>query len=78
MNSVILSLEKRKNRVLRMRNCYLFTCDKEVENYEAGLRRFDNALNSITKVIQGEWNKLYIRKWSGWYYYYLNKKVVIK
>jgi hypothetical protein len=59
MNKTILNLEKRKNRVLKMRNEYMWNCDKETEPFESNLMRYDSVLDRIVRAIKIEWNKYY-------------------
>jgi hypothetical protein len=59
MNKAILNLEKRKNKVLKMRSNYLFNCDKETENFISRIERFDEIIDRIVKTIKLEWNNTY-------------------
>lgn len=58
MNRAILTLEKRKNKVLKLRSAYLTECDKE-EVFEPYLKRYDDLIVRIVEAIKKEWNKLY-------------------
>lgn len=59
MNAAIKNLEKRKQRVLKMRTCYVRIVDKEQDYYESGIRKFDRVLDLIVKTLKLEWTKLY-------------------
>lgn len=61
MNAVILNLEKRKQRILRMRNTFKAECDKENNLFIIKLNQFDTLLYKIVTAIKGEWNKQYIK-----------------
>lgn len=59
MNNVILTLEKRKVKVMKLRSCYIHSCDYESIGYEFAIRKFDSVLDAISKRIRNEWNKQY-------------------
>jgi uncharacterized protein (DUF1919 family) len=58
MNKAILTLEKRKCKVISLRNSFIKACDKE-EVFEPNLKRYDDLIDKIVKAIKLEWKKLY-------------------
>lgn len=61
MNQTIINLEKRRNRVLRMRACFLHTNNVESVLFDKALEKFDRLNNKLLAAIRGEWNKSYVR-----------------
>jgi hypothetical protein len=59
MTKAIINLEKRKIRILKLRNNYVLSCDKEEDLFQINLSRFDVLIDKIVSSIKQEWNKVY-------------------